>query len=1047
MAQLKTLEPNSAPLAGVIWSLFLVLSGIASLTYQVTWVRLLGLSMGSTSASISTVVGAFFLGLSLGSFFAERIVRRRLHSPSPYLWLELIIGVSGLVLLPVLLNLDGLMALFPAQGASLVFKFVVAMLLLSVPTICMGATFPVVAALAIREQRSVGAGLSHLYSLNTAGAVAGACLSGFFLIPAYGLDGATYFAAALNFAVVGIGFFFRHDIKTRLVAADFVATETASNEIPVAASTRFAALIALFCTGLVSIATEVGWTKYLSIFTGTTIYGFAAILVVFLIGISFGSWWARNRLAGIKDANHGLALGLVLLAAALLLTRAGLSAVPDLFQAVNSIDAPAGVVHGIKYVGVFVLLIIPTTILGALFPLNLMMYCGGLTGVRHRVGRAYAVNTVAGIFGSIAAGFWIIPRFGTDVLLVACAAIIISLAGVFALMAMSRLRRAALLSAVVLVMTGFWVVPGIDYSRLISSVSYTYDVDAREGKTPKITFLEEGKAGVITVATYDDVEMKLQNNGLNESVIYADDLTHGLIAEQLLGLIPYFLHNRPKTAFVVGFGGGITTRALTYTDLESIRVVELEPAVINAGRSIAKGEIPVLQDSRVVLEFNDARNTLLLDSQRYDIIVSQPSHPWIAGAANVFTTQFFEIAKSRLNDDGIYGQWVNLFNMDATTLRSILHSFFNVFPYGVTFGNLQSGDYLLFGSVAPLEFKSEIVDEKINRPKISAALTHFDVSRASDLYWYLSMTRANALKVSEGSLSNTDTNLLTEVRLSRFVKNPVGDENPYSFIRRNYSFELDELVPKDKLVERYVEAGNAFLRFDVPRVGYQISTRLEALDANAARELKYFCLLQEERVPQAIELFSSSDHWSDKALSRQSELLAVEAKFDAAQKTLARIADPKLRAISLAKLSYYRHDSRPAVKEFLDSPDVAKWEWLRAAGSDLRHSGEALARLNLSARKDLPLIRTMIAYFSLARDDAQVDRYSKLLAEAIDARVQRLSDLALNSAADSDVSHLEYLIKRIQSMDATAKVLGKLNARLKELKAKKNATQEQVSTK
>ena len=263
---------------------FLVLSGIASLTYQVTWVRLLGLSMGSTSAAISTVLAAFFLGMALGSYGAHRITRQHTQNLKPYILLELLIGLTGLALLPVLLHLDSLLALFPAVGMALSFKFLVALILLSVPTLCMGATFPVMASILIRRQDEIGLRMSQLYSLNTAGAVAGAALSGFVFIPNWGLDGAIYIAFALNMTIVLIASYVdRRWTLPPIESAPVLTSPPASIESTTAPFRRHA-LIVLFATGWVSIATQVGWTKYLVIFTGTTIYGFAIILIVFLSG-------------------------------------------------------------------------------------------------------------------------------------------------------------------------------------------------------------------------------------------------------------------------------------------------------------------------------------------------------------------------------------------------------------------------------------------------------------------------------------------------------------------------------------------------------------------------------------------------------------------------------------------------------------------------------------------------------------------------------------------------------------------------------------------
>jgi len=732
-------------------ALFLLLSGIASLTYQVVWVRLLGLSMGSTSASISTVLAAFFLGLALGSYLAERITRNRINSLKPYIVLEIIIGLAGLILLPILLNLDAIMAATPALGATIPMKFAVTVVLLLIPTVCMGATFPVMASILIRRQDEVGLRVSQLYSLNTAGAVLGAALAGFFFVPNWGLDGAIYIAFSFNLLIVVLGFYLNSKIKLSPIeeSEPVVAKEGSkvSSSIADEAPLRGRALIVLFATGLVAIATEVGWTKYLSIFTGTTIYGFAAILTIFLIGIAAGSWAIKSHLERMRRPELWMAFGLVLLGALLLLTRAGLTWIPPVYQAVNHFPVPVGVSLMVKYAFVFMLIFPPTFVFGALFPLNLRLYCGNLQGVRSRIGKAYAVNTVASIFGSLMAGFWIIPDFGTDVLLTSMAMVLLVLPFLFLPALSGRVPQVAVASFAVVALAGSWVLPHLNYKDLISSVQY--DDESYAGKEPEYLFLKEGKAGVISMVTHDGRHVKLQNNGLNESFIDLEDENNVLLVESLLGLVPYMLHENPKSAFVVGFGGGITTKALTFTKLESIRVVELEPAVVEAGRTILGGEIPALQDPRVTLSFNDARNTLLVEDNKYDIIASQPSHPWLARASNVFTKNFFTLVKSRLNEGGVYGQWVNLFHMDATTLKSLLRAFYEVFPHGMTFANLDTGDFIMYGSVSPVVFDYARIQERLDEPKIKAALNFHEIYFARDLLWYFALSRDEALAASK----------------------------------------------------------------------------------------------------------------------------------------------------------------------------------------------------------------------------------------------------------------------------------------------------------
>jgi len=796
-----------------IASIFLLLSGIASLSYQIVWVRLLGLSMGSTSASISTVLAAFFLGLAIGSYLAERITRNHINNLMPYIVLEFIIGAAGLMLLPALLHLDAFMAAFPLLANSIPMKFALTMILLAIPTICMGATFPVMASILIRKEQSVGSSMSLLYSLNTAGAVLGAAMAGFLFIPLWGLDGAIYIAFSINMLIALSALYINRKIKleplnttqSRASQSDNESGDSTPHEQP---ALRNRALAILFATGFVSIAAEVGWTKYLSIFTGTTIYGFAAILSIFLSGIALGSWAIKRYIGNMQRPALWMGTALVLLGCALLLARVGLTLIPSLYETINQLQASDWTKHLSKYAIVFGILFVPTFIFGAIFPINLKLYCGNLQGMRARIGKAYATNTLASIFGAVLAGFWIIPSYGTDFLLVSLAILILVLPLLFIPAIAQRSWQAGIASTAILAIVLNLKLAHIDYRDLINAVDY--DESARQGMTPRYIFLQEGKAGIISMVTYDERIMVLQNNGLKESLIDIKNENNALLIESLLGFIPYFVHEDPQSAFVVGFGGGITTRALSKTTLKSIRVVELEPAVIDAGRAIVEGEIPVLKDPRVSVEFNDARNTLLTDPRRYDIIVSQPSHPWLARASTVFTQDFFALAKTRLNPAGIYGQWVNLFHMDATTLKSLFNAFYNVFPYGVTFANLSTGDFLMFGSKQALTFDMDRIDQRMKRDGIRQIMSNHAIRNNKDLFYYFSLSRRQALQAAEGIPANTDLNILSEVRLSVLDRHPPADENPYDFIQSQYTFDLAPYFKKDTAQQIY-DIGHYFL--------------------------------------------------------------------------------------------------------------------------------------------------------------------------------------------------------------------------------------------
>lgn len=749
------------PLAGA----FLLLSGLAALTYQVVWVRLLGLSMGSTAASVATVLAAFFGGLALGSALADRLVRRRAGIDA-YLILETLIGIAGLALLPVLLRLDALVVELPAVGSSLAMKLVVTVVLLSVPTICMGATFPVMAELLARGRSDLGSRLSFLYSLNTWGAVAGAGLAGFVLIPRLGLDGAVRVAAACNFAIVAVGFAARGSFAAGDGDRAAYLPKATPHTPGEAADAPYAgfALASLVATGFCSIAAEVGWTKYLAIFTGATLYGFATILVVFLSGIALGSWLVRPLLGRPERTATLLLWGLVALGLTVALTRPALSLAPSVLTLARGSDFSALLAYGF----VLAVLLPPTLLFGALFPAGLELYCGRSGSVRKRAGRAYALNTLAGIAGSIAAGFWAIPAFGTDRLLLALALVFPLLAAV-AVFRVGGARRAGVLAGAGAVAALTFAVPGLDYQPLVRAVTLRDPAAVREDEAAwRFEFLREARAGVISVVTRDGVLGALQTNGLTESHLNFVDPMAGSPTESLLGLVPYLLHPEPRTAFVVGFGGGNTAFGLTRTaDLETIRVVELEPAIVEAVKTASGGIVAALMDPRVDLRFNDARNALLVEDTLYDIIVSQPSHPWLAGSGTLFTREFFTIVNSRLRTGGVFGQWVNLFNMDAVTLGAILKSFYEVFPYGFALRPSGGRDLLVFGSHWPLVLDPDRTEARLTHRELASHLARQRVASVTDLLRDFAFSRTEILKDVQTGPANTDTNLISEVRLAR----------------------------------------------------------------------------------------------------------------------------------------------------------------------------------------------------------------------------------------------------------------------------------------
>jgi spermidine synthase len=1028
-------------------ALFLVVSGVAALTYQVVWVRLLGLSMGSTSASVSTVLAAFFLGLAIGSYLAERITRNRIDSLKVYIVLEAVIGIAGLVLLPVLLNLDHIMAAIPELGALLPFKFSIAMALLVIPTMCMGATFPVMAAILVRRQADMGKRVSQLYSLNTAGAVFGALLAGFVFVPNWGLDGAVYMAATLNFFIVVVAIYLNsrltfppvessqgQDIRSELTAKQ-------KDSLQLQAPLRIHALIVLFATGFVAIATEVGWTKYLSIFTGTTIYGFAAILTIFLFGIAAGSWWVKKYLDKIQRPEFWMAVGLIALGSSLLFTRAFLSFLPPVFEAINHFSVEVWLKHGVKYAIVFLMLILPTFIFGALFPLNLKLYCGNLSGVRARIGKAYAVNTIASIFGSLAGGFWIIPEYGTDALLTVMALLILVLPFIFIRPLPKPVPRIAVTVLAVIAIGGNWFFGHISYKELIASVQYQYDFNAGSGKKPEVLYVKEGKTGVVSLVTYDGNHIRIQNNGLNESGFKKDNLDYPPIIEYLLGLMPYFLHDDPKSAFVVGYGGGFTAKALTLTEgLEKIKVVELEPVIVDAGRYLFGGEMPALQDPRLILEFNDARNTLLLEGVKYDLIAAQPSHPWLSRASTVFTREFFQVVKSRLKEGGIYGQWLSMFNMDATTMRAIMSAFYEVFPEGFTMAEVRTGDFLMFGSDKPITFDMKRARERSNEERIRKGLDYYGLNEPYDFFWYFALSREQALTAIGDMVPNTDLNILSEVRLSALDQNAKDEESPYKLLWDHYTLDVDSILSKDQAADAlYGYAQSLFGWNELAQIGAVVNY-LNKYDSTLARAVDYEYRWRIYDYDSAIEVYQNNSIWPDVTHKQQAEIMIELKRFSDAEEAVNRIQDQNLQRSMRAKLMFEQGGLTELAKLNPQSETEKMWQITGLAQSDLKQAGASILALMDKVSLEEPQLRVLIRYYGATQDESAMDRYTRRLVELNDKRVDRLTK-ALNLAINRKAAlRAKTLLTRIESMNPNVNDLENLRKKVDALEKSQAST-------
>ena len=703
------------------YALLFFLSGATGLVYELLWVRVLYQSFGSTLQSVTTVVAAYMGGLGLGAWIFGR---RADHDPRPgalYGRLELAIGAFGAIS-PLALALVHRLYIGLASGlqlsgaASVALRFGLAALVLLVPTTLMGGTLPVLTRAFTGTDRSeLQRSLGLLYGLNTLGAVVGTALAGLFLIEHVGIRASLWATAAVNIGLGAAALLLAKPLPTQPPAVPEGQPSTTAGLI------RSVALVLLAATAFASLLDEIAWTRVLVMIVGGSTYAFTLVLLVFLLGIGIGSRIvARGRLAPAPTAAYA-ALAQAVTAAGSSLLFVVFAALPRFIIAIfqmPTLDATGRLLAMGAVVGGVVL--IPAIGMGMTFPLLTELIVPPPPGSSHGadVGRAYALNTLGSIAGAVLAGFVLVVILGTDVTLRVGVGINVAAALALAWLAARGVpegspEHAALrfrvltagglatLAFVTAVAAPRWSTRLIDlgpsiYARGPMDAHMVSEFLEHRGSR-QLMYAEGWNA---TVSVWEGITGRtLKVNGKADASDYGD-----MDTQVMLGVAPVVAHPDTRSAFVIGYGSGVTARVLSdVPGMSRVRVAEIEPAVLDAGRyfSHVNDNAPARPNVSIVVD--DARSALQLDTGRYDVIVSEPSNPWLAGVATLYTSEFFQVARSRLADGGVFCQWVQLYQLPLPVITGIVRNVRAVFPHvHVWFG--APGDVLVLGSARPLRY-------------------------------------------------------------------------------------------------------------------------------------------------------------------------------------------------------------------------------------------------------------------------------------------------------------------------------------------------------
>ena len=758
-------------------------SGLAGLIYEVAWVRTLTLYMGHTTAATSTVVAAFMGGMAAGAAVGGRVAvrltpRRALIG---YALLESVVVLMA-VALPFALGASTPVLKWAYHDGTpgAVFPIVRLLLCLGVlmlPTAALGATFPFAVRWFVSASDRTGQSAGRLYAANTAGAAIGTLGAGFLLIPAIGVIGTTLVGVAASvLAIVVVLIVARRtgDEERKDVPRALKARAKKVDEPP----RRWLAGVALALTGFATFLYEITWTRVFSLIIGPSTYAFAATVTGTIAGLAVGSAIGSALAGRVRRPEFPLAIALVaaVLAASWASAYAGawpLAIAEQLAGSPQAFSQPL-----FSHAALAAALVAPTAIgLGIAFPLALEIAGARDHSVAARLGTVYAINTLASVGGSLVAGFVALPILGLQNTLrlagsiLTCGALVVLVGGTMS----RRARVVGLVPAAVAAGLLFWSSP---WDRaLLASGGYKYAVHVPKGldlstalKAGTLLYYREGPTGIVTVKRLTG-ELSLAIDGKVDASTGGDMLTQKTLAH-----LPLLLHAHARTICIIGLGSGVTLGSALVHPVEGVDVVEISPEVVEASGYFAVENRHALADHRTRLILGDGRSHLALSKRQYDVIISEPSNPWMAGVAALFTREFFTAARDRLTPDGIICQWAHTYDISNQDLRSIVATFASVFPNG-TMWLVGDGDLLLVGSARSLDDRLSNIITGWNLPGVAD-----DLSRASmrEPFALLSLFAGGPRELAEygsGAARQTDDRMALEFSGPRAINSSATTEN------------------------------------------------------------------------------------------------------------------------------------------------------------------------------------------------------------------------------------------------------------------------------
>ncbi|MEN9677455.1 MAG: hypothetical protein RIS76_3351 [Verrucomicrobiota bacterium] len=722
-------------------------SGVAGLLYQVVWTRYLALFLGHTSYAVVAVLAAFMGGLALGNAWLGAVadqVRRPLFF---YAGLEL--GIGGFALIfpgyyEVVHNgfLAVVRTLEPSGALRLALQFGFAGITILLPTVLMGATLPALTRFVTRSLSQLRGRVATLYAINSSGAVVGTIFADWWAVPQLGLGPTLYRGAAMSLGIGVLGVVISRRTGEGLQRP--VAEPAIESDEQFTPAELRLALVGIGASGFVAMVYEIAWTRLLALALGSTTHAYSLMLATFISGIAVGGWiiarWKRQ-------ANTLLAFGLaeLALAATLFASLWFYDLLPWWFVRLGNVLARRPEAYPLyelfQALICFGVMFVPAICLGTTLPLASRVATAALAVTGRSVGRVFAVNTAGTVLGAVIGGLILLPRLGlahTFALGIALNALI----GTAILVHRYPRQRFAWFAPAVVLSLAWWAAASLEprwqrafvlgiwrnsvapptvatYRELVNRVDLRYHRDGA-GATVAV---------VANAVSRGREQLSLRVNGKTDATSVGDMST-----QILMGHIPLLLKPDSQEALVVGLGSGVTVGSvLRHPGITHVDVVEISPEVVTVARDyFDQVNDHALADSRVRLAVEDAKSFLRVTPRKYDVIVTEPSNPWMAGVAAVFSQEYYADARDRLKPGGLVAQWLQVYETNDRIVDTVVNTFSSVFPQ-VGIWQVGAGDLVLIGSMNPLTPDLAAMGRRFEDPVVRADLARVGFSRLQDL--------------------------------------------------------------------------------------------------------------------------------------------------------------------------------------------------------------------------------------------------------------------------------------------------------------------------